>query len=118
MGKIDVLVTHDAPYGISTGFRGQLQGSRLISTLIARTQPKFHVTGHYHHLNGPRREGKTLSLSLGSLVASSRWKPEARGLQAGCLAILDTDAGTVSAVTGAWLSTFPTPFDFDAWTAP
>jgi Icc-related predicted phosphoesterase len=114
-GGSQVLVTHDAPFGLATGRDGQPQGSRRISTLIERLQPRFHVAGHYHHLNGPRREGKTTSLALSSLVASRRWKPDSAGLQPGCIAVLDVEAGTLTPVTDPWLTAFPTPFDFGAW---
>lgn len=113
-GKIDLLVTHEAPYGLSVGYFGQTQGSRLITSLVERIQPAFHVAGHYH-LNGPRTYGPTTFLCLSHLVASARWHPEARGLQAGCLAVLDTTTANLWPVTDAWLSDFDTPFDFDVW---
>lgn len=113
-GAIDLLVTHDAPYGLSTGYHGQTQGSRLITALVERVQPRFHVAGHYH-LNGPRSYGRTTFLCLSQLVDSPIWHPEARGLREGCMAVLDTKTGDLRPVTGSWLSAFPTPFDFDSW---
>lgn len=115
-GKTDVLITHDAPYGVSVGYHGQVQGSRLITHLIERTQPTFHVAGHLA-LIGPRVYGSTTSLILEGLVASSLWNPQARGLEPGCLAILDTVAARLAPVTDPWLASFPTPFDADAWLA-
>ncbi len=114
-GRIDLLVTHDAPYGLSTGYHGQVQGSRLITELVERLRPTFHLVGHYHHLNGPRSCGRTTFLGLAQLVPSAIRHPEARGLQEGCLAVLDTEKGELQPVTDAWLSEFPTPFDFQAW---
>lgn len=111
--RVDVLVTHDAPYGLAVGRDGRLQGSKRISMLLARLQPRFHVAGHYHHLNGPRQEGVSTTVALSSLVASARWKPGAVGLQPGCLAVLDTEAGQLTPIMDPWLSTFPTPFDFN-----
>ncbi len=113
-GEVDLLVTHDAPYGLSTGYHGQVQGSRLITGLVERLQPGFHLAGHYH-LNGPRRYGRTTFLCLSQLVASPIWHPEARGLQEGCLAVLDNQVGELRPVLDAWLSEFPTPFDFATW---
>jgi len=113
-GKIDLLITHDAPYGISVGYYGQTQGSRLITQLIERTQPTFHVAGHLA-LNGPRFYGRTTFLCLDGLVESRRWHPTARGLAPGCLAVLDTAQASLSPVMDPWLSTFDTPFDFDRW---
>jgi hypothetical protein len=111
----DVLVTHDAPYGLATGRNGQVQGSQRIRELIEHLQPTYHLSGHYHHLNGPRQYGRTESLSLASLVASARWKPEETGLQLGCMATLDTEFGELTPITGKWMHAFPTPFDFSAW---
>ena len=53
-GSFDILATHDPPYGIGIGYRGQMSGSRLVSSLMAHTQPTFHFSGHVHHLNGLR----------------------------------------------------------------
>ncbi len=114
-GRVDLLVTHDTPYGLSTGYRGQVQGSRLITELAECLRPTFHLAGHYHHLNGPRSCGYTAFLGLAQLVPSAIRQPEARGLQEGCLAVLDTEKGELQPVTDAWLSEFPTPFDFQAW---
>jgi Icc-related predicted phosphoesterase len=74
-GAFDILVTHEPPYGIGVGFRGNLQGSKMVTSLIERTQPTFHLSGHLHHLNGPRTYGRTTSLSLSGLDASARWAP-------------------------------------------
>jgi Calcineurin-like phosphoesterase len=115
-GTIDVLITHDAPYGVSIGYHGQVQGSEMITTLIEHLQPAFHIAGHYE-LNGPRAYGRTTFLCLSHLVASVRWQPEARGVQPGSLAILDTAAGQLWPVADPWLSQFDSPFDFDAWIA-
>jgi Icc-related predicted phosphoesterase len=114
-GSCDVLVTHDAPYGTATGRDGRVQGSDRISLLLSSLQPRYHVFGHYHHLNGPHRFGTTVSLGLSSLVASVRWRPDATGLQSGCVAVLDTDTQELAPVVEPWLAAFPTPFDFDSW---
>jgi Icc-related predicted phosphoesterase len=37
--RIDILITHDAPFGIGTGYDGNIQGSTMISTLIKQVQP-------------------------------------------------------------------------------
>lgn len=112
-GAVDILVTHDAPYGISVGFHGQTQGSRMITDLIARLQPAYHLAGHYHHLNGPRRYGRTTYLGLNIVLPPVRRGPERR-VQPGCLAILDTDADTLHPVTEPWLVGFDKGFDFGA----
>ena len=115
-GKIDVLVTHDAPYGTSLGYRRDNWGSKLINKLIEETQPSFHVAGHVHHVSGPRRTGQTTSWTLSALVASPRWYPELNGFELGCLAVRDTDTGTVRPIADEWMADFDTTsFDFDSW---
>jgi Icc-related predicted phosphoesterase len=112
-GTTNVLITHDAPYGVSVGYRGQIQGSLMITHLIEHIQPVYHVAGHLALL-GPHVYGATTSLVLGGLVASTLWDPGAHGLEPGCLAVLDTDAAHLWPVTEPWLARFPSPFDADA----
>ncbi len=114
-GEVDLLITHDAPYGLSTGYRGRVQGSMRITDLVERLRPAFHVAGHYHHLNGPLPCGRTTFLGLAQLVPSATRHREVRGLREGCLAVLDTEKGELWPVADAWLGEFPTPFDFQAW---
>jgi hypothetical protein len=116
-GGIDVLVTHQGPYGSSTGFRGDVHGSQLITALIEQLRPRFHVAGHAHQAIGPIDYGETTYLGLDGITASRRWHPEARGLQPGSLAVLDTDTRTLAPETEEWLADFATPFDFEAWCA-
>ena len=117
-GFIDLLITHEGPYGSSRGFRGDVHGSSLITKLIEATQPAYHVFGHAHQLLGPQLEGETTWLGLDGLVASPRWEPDAKGLRPGCFGVLDTRSGILEPVTDEWLTSFPTPFDFDAWVSP
>ena len=113
---IDVLVTHEPPYGTSLGYRADNWGSKLIKTLIEETQPRFHVAGHVHHVSGPRRNGQTTSWTLSGLVASASWYPELNGFELGCLAVLDTDTGTLRPIADEWMPDFDTKtFDVDAW---
>ena len=112
----DILVTHDPPYGISVGFQGNLQGSRMVTELIEQTQPTFHLSAHLHHLNGPRSYGRTTSLSLSGLDASARWAPHDINYQPGCLATLDTETSILTPVTEEWLTTSRVKkFDPDTW---
>ncbi len=90
---IDILVTHEGPYGTSIGYRGDVHGSHMMTRLIEHIRPAFHVAGHAHQVSGPTEFGPTTYLGLDCLVASPIWHPEARGLQQGCLGILDTEAG-------------------------
>lgn len=111
---IDVLATHDAPYGISVGYYGQVQGSRLITELEERLQPSVHVSGHYG-LTGPLARGRTTFLCLNHLVASPLWQPDVRGIQIGSLASFGTTSGDLAVVAAPWLATLDRSFDFDAW---
>lgn len=114
-GSFDVLVTHDAPYGVAVGYGGQTQGSAKLSRLVEAIRPRWWVAGHLHHIIGPQRFGATTYLGLSSLVASARWQPGRRGLLAGCLAVPDTVGGDLLPVTDDWLAVFPTPFQFESW---
>lgn len=101
-GEIDVLVTHDAPYGIGTDFHGRTQGSRRISELIDRIRPKFLFAGHYHQRIGPLSFGPTVYFGLNILIPprnDSRRTDPTEKAQPGSLAILDTESMTTDFVT-------------------
>ena len=113
---VDVLVTHDVHYGVNLGYNGGDEGSDLIKSLVERTKPNFHVAGHRHHLTGPWRSGQTTSWTLSAVVPYRRWFPELNGFDMGCLAVLDTEAGTLRPVTEDWMMAFDTQrFTFDSW---
>lgn len=114
-GAVDLLVTHEGPYGSSRGYHGDALGSRLMTELVAKLQPAFHVFGHAHQCIGPERLGKTIYLGVDALVASAIWQPDAQGLKPGCLAVLDTETCALAHVTDDWLVAFPKPFDLDRW---
>ncbi|MBI2856506.1 MAG: metallophosphoesterase [Chloroflexi bacterium] len=115
-GEIDVLVTHEGPYGTSIGYQGDIHGSKLMTGLIERSQPHFHIAGHAHQLSGPTTFGRTTYLGLDGLAHSARWYPEKNGFKEGCMGVLDTAIGSLQPVTDLWLSSFNTKsFDFDSW---
>jgi Icc-related predicted phosphoesterase len=114
-GVIDLLVTHEGPYGSSVGYHGDVHGSPLVSRLLDALQPAFHVAGHAHQLSGPRTFGPTTYLGLDGIAASPRWHPDARGLQPGSLGTLDTSTGDLIPVLDPWLARFEKPFDFTSW---
>jgi hypothetical protein len=101
--SIDVLVTHDAPYGVATGYFGQVQGSRKVTQLIEKVQPRYHIAGHLHHMIGPEQYGRTAYLGLSSLLPSPG-RASLPAVQPGSLAVLDTDANRIEFVTDAWVS--------------
>jgi hypothetical protein len=87
---VDVLITHDGPFGIAQGFKGQLQGSKLMTHIITEIQPKYHFYGHYHIVNGPTKTGRTLSYGLSTMVLPIRRNPEL-DINPGSLGIFDTE---------------------------
>jgi predicted phosphodiesterase len=112
---IDIFVSHEGPYGSSTGYNDDTHGSRLITELVTQLQPDFHVFGHAHQVFGPEPTGRTVALGLDGLVTSKFWHPEEHGLKSGCLGVLDTSTGELRAITDDWLGEFPTPLDFLTW---
>src|SRR5260370_32907674 len=71
-GAFDILVTHDPPYGISTGYRGQVQGSSQVLELIEAVQPKYHIAGHLHTVLGPKQYGATTYIGLSGILLLKR----------------------------------------------
>lgn len=108
---IDILVTHDVPYGIGVGFTGEIQGSRRITDLVQSIRPKYLIAGHYHHVVGPQLIGDTIYLGLNILVPPLR-RDESRAVQPGSIAVLDTEDGNIELVCDAWLSDLNKSFDF------
>jgi len=114
-GSVDVLVTHDGPYGLARDRRGGELGSAKLSRLLEHLRPRLHVGGHYHHANGPRHYGPTVSYTLAQLVRpkATRWEstpanPEQR-VTAASIGLFDTDSsGTGSTgfayVADEWLA--------------
>ena len=110
-GQLDLLVTHDGPYGIGEGYYVQTQGSKVLTELIERRQPRHHVGGHYHQMNGPHRYGQTTYHCVAALFPG---RQDAAPLLDGCLAVLDTEADSFDFVTEGWLRGFGKDFDFAA----
>lgn len=112
--SVDLLVTHDGPYGIATNYLGATQGSRMLTDLVAHLEPAYHVAGHYHHMIGPQHLGNTTYLGLASLFPGRRSGPP---LQDGSLALLDTSRGELGFVTDGWLRDFGAGFAFEEYFA-
>ena len=108
-GSVDVLVTHDGPYGLSTNWSGKVQGSKALTRLVEHLQPRLHVSGHYHHINGPRTYGTTTSFALANLVDAKRKRYRAepvnprQRVSEGSISVLDTQTWTFRYVTDEWL---------------
>lgn len=72
--------------------------------------PRLHVSGHYHHENGPRRYGRTTSYALAELVnpKTNRRRPERANPQQrvtpGSIALLDTDTYAMEYLHDDWLA--------------
>jgi len=114
IGEVDILVSHDAPYGVGTNYYGETQGSLLISDLVNRLQPRFVMAGHYHHRIGPRVYGCTTYMGLNVLV-NLREDGERRTIQPASLAVLDTATGNHYFVMDDWLALFDKDFDFSRY---
>ena len=111
-GRLDLLVTHDGPYGIGTGHYGGTQGSQLLTELVERSGPRYWVGGHYHQMIGPIRYGDTIYHCVASLFPG---RQDAEPLLDGCLAVLDTDSESFEFVTEDWLRDFGKDFDFEEY---
>ncbi len=109
LGSVEVLVTHDGPHAVATNWRGRIQGSKTLTQLIERLQPRLHVNGHYHHVKRTR-VGTTTSVMLARLVnpATDPWgrDPEnpTQQVSTGSIGILDTDSGSFEYVDDPWLA--------------
>lgn len=97
LADIDVLVTHDGPYGLAT-WQGRTQGSAKLVGLINELRPRLHVHGHYHHRNGPRRYGPTRSYGLAQLLPPLNDNPH-QSIGEGSVGVLDTTTHVFSYVT-------------------
>lgn len=108
-GSVDILVTHDGPHGISE-YRGVTQGSAKLSRLIEHLRPRLHIGGHYHHQNGPRHYGSTVSYALADLVGAktdhrtSEPVNPRQQIKAGSIGLLDTETHDFEYVHDAWLA--------------
>ncbi|MFD0856363.1 metallophosphoesterase [Actinomadura adrarensis] len=109
-GAVDILVTHDGPYGMSRDRHGNTQGSRKLTRLIESLQPRLHLSGHYHHPNGPRSHGPTTSYALAQLVQPkiTRWDPDpinpAQQVAPGSIGLLDTETDDFEYIQDTWLA--------------
>lgn len=109
-GSVDILVTHDGPYGMCRDWRGLTEGSAKLARLIEHLQPRLHISGHYHHENGPRRYGHTLSYALAELVypKTNRRRPDranpGQRVAPGSIGLLDTQTHAFEYIHDEWLT--------------
>ncbi|GAA1984496.1 metallophosphoesterase family protein [Catenulispora subtropica] len=109
-GSVDVLVTHEGPYGMSHNRRGEVQGSPKMSRLIDHLRPPLHISGHVHHENGPRHYGPTTSYALAQLVGpkATRYQPEGvnpdQRVCDGSIGLLDTGTHAFEYLHDDWLA--------------
>ncbi|MET7401419.1 metallophosphoesterase family protein [Dactylosporangium sp. NPDC005572] len=109
-GSADILVTHDGPHGLCTDWQGTTRGSPKLAALIDHLQPALHVSGHYHHPNGPRHYGRTVSYALSELVypRRNRRRPEhdnpRQQVMAGAIGLYDTGTGAFELIDDDWLA--------------
>lgn len=110
-GYIDILVTHDSPYGTGISFTGKVQGSMMITELVKAIQPKYLISGHYHHMIGPEEIGATKYLGLNILIPPLR-KDKFGSVQQGSIAVLDTTEGVIEFIKDSWFTHINRYFDF------
>ncbi|NUR58203.1 MAG: hypothetical protein HOV87_05835 [Catenulispora sp.] len=109
-GSIDLLVTHEGPYGLSLNRSGDLQGSLKLTRLIEHLQPPLHISGHIHRENGPRTYGPTTSYALAQLVGpkATPYQPEGvnptQQIAAGSIGLLDTETLAFEYLHDPWLA--------------
>jgi len=74
VGKVDILVSHQPPYGIldkvgasyaPKEWRGKHSGSVLLLDYIKKHQPQYVVCGHIHEAKGTTKVGKTTVINAG-----------------------------------------------------
>lgn len=114
LGNIDILVTHDSPYGTGISFTGEVQGSKKVTELVKVIQPKYLIAGHYHHMIGPQEIGKTKYLGLNILIPPLR-KDKSGCVQQGSIAVLDTTKGSIEFVKDSWLSQINKDLNFKSF---
>ena len=103
--KLDLLITHYPPYGVSIGFKGQIQGSNYVTEVIKTKQPRYHFFGHLHQTLGPFQIGKTISIGLSLLIQPLRNNP-AQDLLPGSIGLYDTESRTFSFIFEDWFSLY------------
>jgi Icc-related predicted phosphoesterase len=109
-GSADILVTHDGPHGMCLDWHGLPEGSPKLARLIGHLQPRLHVSGHYHHENGPRRYGPTRSYALAELVypKTNRRRPDRANprqrVAPGSIGLLDTETHAFEYIHDEWLA--------------
>ena len=90
--RLDVLVTHQNPYGAGRRFHGQTGGSHLMTDIVKELNPRYLFYGHTHRAAGPYRVFDTFALGVDGLMPLLRDTPE-HDIIPGCIALLDTDEG-------------------------
>jgi len=75
LGKADIVLMHDVPYGIMdkvqnpsapTNWHGKHAGSKILLDYIKKTEPKIVLCGHMHENAGMEKLGKTKIINVGS----------------------------------------------------
>ncbi|MBM3304087.1 MAG: hypothetical protein FJY76_03240 [Candidatus Aenigmarchaeota archaeon] len=74
VGRVDVMVSHQPPYGIldkvnhrgaPKGWKGRHAGSMLLLEYIRKYHPHYVICGHIHEGKGIKRVGKTTVINAG-----------------------------------------------------
>jgi Icc-related predicted phosphoesterase len=70
ISSVDVLISHEAPYGILDGGFG----SKALLKSIHTFQPKYHLFGHAHSQYGICQNGKTIHVNAS--ICDEKYKPK------------------------------------------
>jgi len=110
-GDLDLLVTHEGPWGVTSNSRGEPRGSRRVSALLEALRPRYHVFGHHHEVLGPVQVNETICIRLNQLVGPPHRRP-GQVVKPGSLGILEMPSGAFHFVTDRWLVDFGRRLDF------
>jgi Icc-related predicted phosphoesterase len=58
-GSIDILVTHEPPYGVLDCWSSNLGSKRLLE-VVQKLKPSVHIFGHVHSAHGTQKTGDCL----------------------------------------------------------
>jgi hypothetical protein len=103
--NLDVLVSHEGPWGFGTNTADVPRGSRALLEYLEVSRPHYHVFGHLHYPIGPLTVHDTQCIQVASVVSNPR-DPTLQVIKEGCIGTLDTETGDFEFVKGAWLGTY------------
>lgn len=74
VGKVDIILAHEMPYGAADKCRGKHCGQIILRKLTEKLRPKLYVGGHLHTLPEQGVIGNTIVLKVGCISNKGRLK--------------------------------------------